>query len=225
MTKSRNILRPRRYWTDAEDAVLRARYPHEVTKTIAEAMGRPLASVYVRAQALGLEKSAQFRASPAACRMTGKETNSWKTRFKPGQPAWNKGTHYVAGGRSAETHFKPGVRQGVAVKLYQPIGSERVSKDGYLERKVNDDLPLQARWRAVHLVEWEAIHGRIPPGHALVFRDGNKSNTAPENMELVTRAELMRRNSYHNNYPKEVAQLIQLKGALQRKINRRSNAS
>jgi len=32
----------------------------------------------------------------------------------------------------------------------------------------------------------------------------------------------MRRNSYHTRYPKEVAQLIQLKGALNRKINRRS---
>jgi hypothetical protein len=34
----------------------------------------------------------------------------------------------------------------------------------------------------------------------------------------MSRAESMRRNSYHN-YPKELAQLIQLRGALNRKIN------
>lgn len=133
-----------------------------------------------------------------------------------------------AAGRQAcaRTQFRKGERRGVAVRLYQPVGTERVSKDGYLERKVNDDLPLQARWRAVHRIVWEAANGPIPSGHAVVFREGRKTTDASaitvDGLELVSRGELMRRNSYHTRYPQEVAQLIQLKGALNRKINARS---
>lgn len=152
-------------------------------------------------------------------------------RFQPGQTPANKGLRRPgwAPGRMRENQFKKGERQGVAVKLYQPIGTERISKDGYLERKVNDDMPLQARWRAVHRLVWEAANGPIPPGHAVAFKDGKRTAVAAEitadRLELVSRVELMRRNSYHTRYPKEVAQLIQLKGALNRKINHRSKTA
>ncbi len=76
----------------------------------------------------------------------------------------------------------------------------------------------------MHIINWEAVNGPLPKGHALVFKDGNKQNTAVENLELLSRAELMRRNSYHTNYPKEVAQLVQLRGAITRQINKRSKA-
>jgi hypothetical protein len=92
------------------------------------------------------------------------------------------------------TRFKPGVRQGVATRLYKPIGTERVTRDGYRERKINDDLPLQRRWRALHLVEWEAVNGPLPAGHALKCLDGDKTNTAPSNWACVPRALLPRLN-------------------------------
>ncbi len=209
----------KRHWTFEQLALLKAHYPDMRTADLVEILGRKLPSIYNMAFKLKLNKSAAFLASPASGRTNGRQ--GFGSRFVKGQEAWNKGTHFKAGGRSAETQFKKGVRQGVAVKLYQPIGSERLSKDDYLQRKVNDDLPLQGRWRGVHIINWESVNGKLPKGHAIVFRDGNKKNCAIENLELVTRAELMRRNSYHNNYPKEIAQLIQLKGAVQRKINRR----
>jgi hypothetical protein len=87
-----------------------------------------------------------------------------------------------------ETQFKKGERRGVAAKLWKPIGTERLSKDGYLERKINNDLPLQARWRAVHLIRWEEINGPIPEGQALKCLDSNKSNTSPANWKAVPRA-------------------------------------
>ncbi len=43
---------------------------------------------------------------------------------------------------------------------------------------------------------------------------------AIENLELVARSELMRRNSYHTRYPKEIGRAIHLRGALVRRINR-----
>lgn len=101
------------------------------------------------------------------------------------------------GGRhpnARKTQFVKGERRGVAVKLYKPVGTERLSKEGYLERKIHDGMPLQSRWRAVHLVEWEAVNGPIPEGHALKCLDGNRLNTAPSNWELIPRAVLARLN-------------------------------
>ena len=44
-----------------------------------------------------------------------------------------------------------------------------------------------------------------------------------DRVECISLAENMRRNSYHN-YPKPIAELIQLRGALMRKINRAERA-
>ena len=52
-------------------------------------------------------------------------------------------------------------------------------------------------WELVHQRVWRAAHGAVPAGHAVVFKDGDKRNTKLGNLELVTRAELMRRNSIH----------------------------
>lgn len=45
-----------------------------------------------------------------------------------------------------------------------------------------------------------------------------------DRLELVTRAENMRRNSRHTRYPPDLNAVMQLKGALTRKINNRSKA-
>jgi len=118
-----------------------------------------------------------------------------------------------------ETQFRTGERHGVAARRYCPIGTERLSKDGYLERKVSDGQPFHRRWRFVHVLVWEAAHGPVPAGHAIVFVNGDKTDIRLENLQLVTRADLMRHNSVHN-YPAPIPQLVQLRGALNRKINR-----
>ena len=71
---------------------------------------------------------------------------------------------------------------------------------------------------------WPILEGIIPPGHALIFKDGNKRNFALDNLELVSRAELMRRNSVHN-YGPEIARIHQLQGAITRQINKRQGKS
>lgn len=115
--------------------------------------------------------------------------------YTPGRTPENKGKTMPYNANSARTRFKTGERRGKAVDLYKPIGSERVSKDGYLERKIHDGLPLQARWRAVHLIRWEAQHGPLPEAHCLKCLDGDKSNTAPENWQAIPRALLPRLNA------------------------------
>lgn len=221
MTKSRHINRPRQDWLAADVRTLRRLYPDTVTKAIAERLGRPLANVYAKAQRLGLQKSAAFLGSAEGGRLRPGDTRGGATRFQKGQRSWNKGTSYMPGGRCADGWFKKGIRRGVAVKLYKPVGTERVSKDGYLERKINDGLPLQKRWRAVHLVMWEEANGPLPKGHAIVFRNGDKRDIRLDNLECITRKALMLRNTLHR-YPQPIPQLIQLRGAVNRQINKRN---
>jgi hypothetical protein len=134
-------------------------------------------------------------------------------RFEKGQAPRNKGKRCPPGkgGRSANArkhHFKKGTRTGVSVTLYKPIGTERVSKDGYLERKVHDGLPLQSRWRMVQLINWEAINGPVPKGMALKCLDGDRRNVEPSNWEPVPRAMLPRLNGiYGRDYDHAPAEL------------------
>lgn len=215
----------KRLWNPEDDELLRDLYPELPTADLARCLRRSTCSVSARAGNLGLHKSETYLASPDACRLRRGDNVGAAFRFPKGHVPANKGLRRpgFAPGRMRETQFKRGVRQGVAVKLYKPIGAERMSKDGYLERKVNDDLPLQARWRAVHLILWEAANGPIPPGHAIAFRNGDKADIRLENLECITRRELMARNAIHN-LPAPVAQTIRLLGALQRQIRRRSRA-
>jgi len=201
--------------------MLSGQYPHMATAIIAAMLERPIAHIYAKASAMGLHKSAEFFALPASGRTTGRQGVG--TRSQKGHIPANKGLRRPgwSPGRMRETQFKPGARQGIAVKLYKPIGTERISKDGYRERKVNDGLPLQKRWRAVHLIVWEAAHGPVcARTHAVVFRNKDRTDARLENLELVTRAELLRRN-WHDRYPKSIKQLVQLRGAIARQINKR----
>ncbi len=116
-------------------------------------------------------------------------------RFVKGQPAHNKGKKMPFHPNNAATRFKPGEMRGRAKERYKPIGTERLSRSGYLERKIHDGLPLQSRWRAVHLIRWEEKNGPLPDGWCLKCLDGNKTNTDPENWEAIPRALLPRLNA------------------------------
>lgn len=125
------------------------------------------------------------------------DRNGWHNgrdaRFAKGIVPANKGKKMPFNANSARTQFKKGGRHGEARRKYKPIGTERLSKDGYRERKIHDGMPMQSRWRLVHLVEWEAINGPIPKGMALKCKS-DRANTDPSNWDLVPRALLPRLN-------------------------------
>lgn len=146
-------------------------------------------------------------------------------QFKVGHAPWNLGTHFVAGGRSAETRFKKGALMGAAQHNYVPIGSHRLTADGYLERKMNDDLSLapSRRWTAVHRLIWIAAHGPIPKNHVICFLPGKHTNDLElltlDRLECISRATLAQRNHPRSISP-ELGRLVQLKGAINRQVNR-----
>lgn len=108
-------------------------------------------------------------------------------RFVKGQPKV-PGSGAKAANR---TSFKKG-RSANQARNYLPIGSTRLSKDGYIERKVTDDPSLvpARRWIGEHRLIWEAQNGPVPDGHVVVFLDGDPTNLAIENLRCVPRGVL-----------------------------------
>ena len=101
----------------------------------------------------------------------------WQKGHKP----WNKGMKGIDIGGKA-TRFKKGNRP----QTWMPVGSEAI-KDGYTKIKVAEPN----KWRLKHRIVWEKHHGRpVPPGHAVIFGDGNRCNFDLDNLILVSRAQL-----------------------------------
>ena len=187
----------RHRWTPDEDAHLRAHYAGRLTPDLAREMGMSTRAVHLRARRLGLRKSAALRT--AIGRMAVGHPRVLAARFQPGSEPWNKGlTGFDAGGRSHETRFARGARNGVAASRWVPVGTVRIAKDGYLEIKVADEVRgVKRNWTLVHRVVWEQAHGPIPAGYAITFADGDRRNVALENLRLTPRADLMARNTVH----------------------------
>lgn len=223
-TKSRNILPTKRWWTDIEVELLTRNYADSRTEDLATVLGRPVKYVLAKANALGLRKSRELIAQISREKMADPAHGGRTTQFQKGIVPQNKGKKMPPGwapGRMAQTQFAKGSRPHTWV----PVGSYTVNPDGHLEQKVNDDPGARhVRWKPVHRLVWEAAHGPVPAGHAVVFKPGRFSavleHITLDAVELVTRAELMRRNTIHR-YPTELKQLIHLKGALKAQITRR----
>jgi len=206
-------------WSLAEVELLLARYPNIPTHALAAEMGRTEKQIYMKAFGLGLNKSSEYMRGPASGRIRPGSNIVGASRFRNGHSTWNKGMK----GWQPDNHgsrFQKGVMSKAHLEHTRPVGSERIDREGYLERKVSNVGIKRADWKRVNHLVWEEYNGSIPPGHIVVFRDRKKNNIAIENLELITREENMKRNTVHR-LPKELALAIQAKGALQRQINKR----
>ena len=211
---------PRHFWSAEDMKVLCRLYPWHPTDWVAGQLGRSLSAVNGLATKLRLHKDAGYKAQAFRACGLQLQQHGLAHRFPKGHVPMNKGLRRPGWfrGRMRETQFKKGHRR----RDTHVIGAERII-DGYLYIKVADVpcVPYSVNWKPVHILNWERANGRpLPPGHCLAFRDRDRMNVAVENLELITRAENMRRNSVHN-LPAELAQVVQLRGALVRKINRR----
>lgn len=206
-------------WHPDDEDMLARLYPNTPNETLGMLFGgRTARAIGLKARGMGLRKSEQFMAEH-------------QTRIKPGSTPWNKGAKGSTGTQDGcrATQFRPG-RPPAEATNYKPIGSLRITKDGYLEQKVTDDQSVvpARRWVALHRLVWERVHGPVPHGHIVVFRPG-MATTDPDHLtidrvECISRRENMMRNTYHR-YGEEVAKLIQLRGAITRQIRKRQEAT
>lgn len=109
--------------------------------------------------------------------------------FQKGQESWNKGMKGLMTGGDAG-FFKPG---HMPIN-HRPLGSERVTVDGYIEIKVLEP----STWDLKSRVVWRDHNGEIGSNDCIVFSNNNPLDCSIENLRLVTRREhvVMNKNGY-----------------------------
>ncbi len=202
------MIRP---YTKKEDQFLYNNYLRLPSCAMSRMLERSKSSARQRMKLLGIKVPAELI-----------EQFKKQSHFKVGTPASNKGlkqSQYMSAAsieKVSKSWFKPGANPS------------NTKHDGALCIR-GDKLGNQyqfirlsaANWIPLHRHNWMQINGAIPKGMKLVFKDGDTLNCSINNLELLTAAELMKRNSFHN-YPKPLAMMVQLRGALNRQINKQS---
>lgn len=208
----------KKFWTAEEDALMRLHYPNNNMKFMANLLQRSECSIYNRAFTLDINKSEEYLASPDAYRFRREQTEAQnRYHFPKEHTPFNKGMKGWSAKGTEATRFK----KGTVPPNHKPVGTIRTirdSKDGYQEIKMAEGM---RQWKLLHRVVWERMNGAIPAKHIVIFLDGNVKNINIKNLAVISRKENALRNSHYNNYPKEISQLIQLRGAVNRQINKR----
>jgi hypothetical protein len=89
-----------------------------------------------------------------------------------------------------------GFKKGHSINS-EAIGTEKIDCQGYVRVKVRNGADnSRHNWKRKHLIIWEAENGPIPEGHRVIFADGNKLNSALDNLLLVSLGELGVMNRY-----------------------------
>ena len=161
-------------WTEEEKNYLKEITPGRHYDEILELMNNKFETQFTKNQLM------------AAAKRYG-VTTGFDGRYQPGNVPLNKGTKGLTGAN--RTSFK----KGQQAPRYRPIGSERISRDGYTEIKVAEP----DKWKLKHRLIWEEANGPVPKGYALIFGDGDKRNIKLDNLLLVSRAQLARLNQNH----------------------------
>lgn len=101
--------------------------------------------------------------------------------FKKGSTPWNKGLKGYMGAN--KTSFKKGTIPPNQV----PIGTESITKGGYIKVKVGEPN----KWKLKQRYIYEQHYGEIPKDYNVIFADRNIQNFDINNLILVSKAEML----------------------------------
>ena len=101
--------------------------------------------------------------------------------FKKGSTPWNKGLKGYMGAN--KTSFKKGTIPPNQV----PIGTESITKGGYIKVKVGEPN----KWKLKQRYIYEQHYGEIPNNCNVIFADKNIRNFDINNLVLVSKAEML----------------------------------
>lgn len=97
-----------------------------------------------------------------------------------------------------KTSFKKGNKPA----NHLPVGTERVSSDGYVEIKMEEGMN---KWKSKARLIWQQEHGNLKEAELLRFKDGNRLNCQLSNLDKFTRSEHVRLNQMdYNGLPEEI---------------------
>ena len=139
------------------------------------------------------------------------------SRKKKGDVPSNKGKKRTPEqyAKSAPTMFKKG------------ITPHNTKYDGYIVKRHHkhdgkDYMFIriaQGKFELLHRKVWMDANGEIPARMLISFKNGDTLDCRLENLEMISMAENMKRNTLHN-YPEDIRHNIQLIGVLNRQINK-----
>lgn len=167
---------------------------------------RPTAqTIYVRANRLGIHKrpvaNRDGRAERPVYWSKEPEKEAWMLEHDHGQrtddlsdefrAAWGFGLsrgqiNLFRASHGTQAHHEK--RNGGRPRV--PIGTERVSKDGYVVIKVRHEatVPMSKdNWMLKHVWLYEQAYGELPDGHVVYFADGDRRNFDIDNLVAVPR--------------------------------------
>ena len=136
-------------------------------------------------------------------------------KFRKGQTPHNKGKKMPKEVYEKVKHTM--FAKGNVPPNHRPVGSERISKDGYIEVKVAEPN----KWRLKQRVVYEETKGKIPEGCPIIFLDGNKRNFDIDNLRCITRSELLDLNCNGLNNSNEITETGILMARLDRAKNKK----
>ena len=160
-------LRVAHKWSDEEKDYLREITPGRHYKEIVELMN----SKFEYEFNIGQIKAAIAR---------HKLNTGFTGHFPKGNIPFNKGTKGLM--KANKTSYK----KGNIPQNYKPVGTERITEDGYTEIKVKDPNV----WKLKHRIIYEEHYGEIPKGYVVMFLDRDKSNFDINNLILISRNQL-----------------------------------
>lgn len=201
----------RHHWTPDEISYLIAHYPDETAGEVAGTLGVGNGVVYRKAYELELKKSEKFKQSEKS-RIIRQQTEQMKESwFKKGQKPWNDGKKgYMGANRGSfqKGHLPVQTRHDGAISI-------RKDKAGKAYQYIRVE---KAVWERLSVKIWTDAHGKLQPGMVVIFKDGNTMNCVLENLESITTAENMRRNSI-TRYPAELRSVLYQLSKLKKQIN------
>jgi hypothetical protein len=191
-----------------EDALIKRKYLTVPIKRLADQMGRGQGVIRRRIGQLGLIIPNEI--------IKKRKVDS---QIKKGNVPLNKGRKMKKSvyKKCAPTMFKKGhlpantkPRNGVITIRHDHKKRKNPKPYKYIRIAIG-------KWYPLHQYKWEKKYGKVPKGYCLWFKDGNSLKPYLNNLELITRAEDMRRNTIHR-YPMEVKKAIRINSKLKKKI-------
>lgn len=193
-------------WTAEQDFILKNKYEELSAAEIATLVNKSHYAVKNRLHKLGITLSKEVRL---------KRCNN----YQKGMVAYNTGKkqHEYMSAEAIEktkaTRFKKGSLPHNAL----PDGATVIRHDKSGKSYQLIKLPNNRKLKYMHFHLWQQHYGAIPKGHIVVFSNKNSLDCRIENLECITKAENMRRNSIQN-LPEEIIQTITLISKLNKKI-------
>ena len=160
--------KPQHKWTDEEKEYLASIVKGSTYKEITEKMNDKFEYNFSEEQVKGM----MYR---------NKLTTGTGGYFKKGSTPWNKGLKGYMGAN--KTSFKKGTIPPNQV----PIGTESITKGGYIKVKVGEPN----KWKLKQRYIYEQHYGEIPKDYNVIFADKNIRNFDINNLVLVSKAEML----------------------------------